>query len=317
VIATSPPPLVAPPDAARIVRLGAPAGGYILDDRHRRTAQIRYRLGADAADGPWVKVTFRVTLRLDQHLAPNAFGEVEALTDGLPSASIELSRAPGGGVRWTAAGLHSGGDGVAHRPRLRIAYSNYVRTQASGRGTHTLAFRYVPHRGFRLPAARIEAGTGVSLTRQPPQALRVGRAAVRAVPPSLDHLEIQLKITNVGHRTARGIGVQWIDEGDGLQIAGPRRASVLRAGASQVVTLDAVGSRDREHHVKVLASSSVGQDVADVIIPVPRRPPPTGDRGSASADGGRFAWGPAGASVVAAGLLLLAARAVVRRRRRV
>jgi hypothetical protein len=313
------PVLVPPaPQSLTLERLGVAPGGVVLDNRHRRSATFAYRLDRDARGPQWLMVTFRVRVELGPRVSRHALGSVEAFTDRLASASIEMARAPSGsGVRWTAAGLHSGATGVERGRSFRVAYTNYVRTQAAGAGRHELTFRYRSLDGFRLRRATIESGTAIVLSRQPPQALRV-RARVEAVPPSLDRVRIKLAVTNIGQRPARHVTFSALPQTPGVAVQRPPAGAPIPPGATASASLEAVGDRSAERRVQVLVASSVGEDVANVVVPSLARgaavPPASVGRSAGGGDGG--SRGALGLGALVAAAAVAGAAQLARRRQR-
>lgn len=245
--------------------LGARAP-VVLTTAAPHSPDLRYRLRADRPRPTWLKIALRARITVRGGSPQRSFAEVSALADGLASASIELK--PKGNRTWfAAAGLHSGSTGVTARRTFRIAYTNYVRSQASVTGRHRLRFVVRRWHGFRVERVVVERRSGLFLTHQPPQPLKA-TATLQADPAA-----IRVDVTNGGVKPARQVRFMSLADDRVLKVGHVAPIARIAPGATTTVLLPVTYTGgEGQRHVQVLASSDVGEATADLNVP-PLRPP--------------------------------------------
>jgi hypothetical protein len=296
------------PQLYDLARFGRPAG-IVLADRRRTSAALQYTI-PEPFDGRWVKVVVRMRATFPRGRL-RGFAHVTAVTDGRVSASIELE-GRGRAVRWSAVGLHEGRSGRTASRRLRVSLSNYARVQAGTPGTHALRFRVKTFDGFRLRRVRIEPGSGLLVTRQPPQALKSTAVLEPLRPRAGTSFVVRLAVTNIGVLPARDVHLRVLAQ-QGLRPAEPLpRLHDIPPGGSVDVTLPVDALAEGDRLLQVLTESDVGQDVLELEVPVD--PAASGTAAAEPPDGGLPPWAPLGAAVAATALTATARRRLTRRR---
>jgi hypothetical protein len=255
---------------------GLPAFGarspVVLTQSARRSPTFRYRLARERPKKTWLKLAFRLRVDLVQGGRNPGFAEITADTDGRPSGSVELKRTPDGRTRWTAAALHGGAEGVTRRPSARVAFTNYVRTVASTTGAHTLRFRLREWNGFRVRRVVVEPRTGLFLTHQPPQPLRLATTVQRpAGGDATSAFTIRVRIANTGVKPVTRVDVGALTGGD-VTVAEVPDVERIAPGGSATVALTATPAQAVDHFVQVFAFSRLGGATAELTVPA--QPPP-------------------------------------------
>lgn len=252
-----------------LTRLGGPEAGFVLTTANRRTPELRYRVPEHRSGDPrrWLKVVLRARVELAGDHGGRGFGAISLLTSNYSSATAEFGpvRDSNGAkkVRWTGAALHGGREVVTARQRFRIAFTNYARVQGSKPGVHTLAFRLRIDDGLRVRRVTIEPGSGLWLTRQPPQALAVASTKVIPSRPGVGQpFKIRFSIKNNGVIDSGPVSFDPL-----LPPAFKLRARLpqikrIAPGRTDAADLDVVAESAGSYRIETLASSRVGQALA-------------------------------------------------------
>lgn len=292
----------------------------VLTERRRTGPVVAFEVPGGGA-APYLKVRLRFRLTLDPR-SGTGFGLVNALTDGAPSAGVELKTRRAGGTfvtRTSAVSLN----GVEHaRFRGRIiatGMTNYVLRRVEEPGEHTLGFSLESYEGMRVRRVVIAPSSGVVATRQPPSGLAVAaevpRRIVRGRP-----FQIRLRARNVGLRTARRVRFQYVLPGS-ASFRGRRRDVAwpdIAPGRSRERTLTVRLRRAGRASFQFYAESSVGNDIAETAVRVEPAGAAAGD-GAQTPRRGEDAGGgdlPLIGGVIGAGIAGGAIAAIVARRRR-
>lgn len=291
-----------------LARFERPAG-IVLTSTQRTSPALRYSV-PERFEGRWVKVVLSMRAELPSG-RQRGFAHVTAVTDGRVSAAIELE-ARGRAVHWSAVGLHDARSGRTTGRSVRVQLSNYARVQATKPGRHTLRFRVKTFDGFRLQRVQIKPGSGLLVTRQPPQALTAMATVQPPQPVAGTSFDVRLALTNTGVLPAAHIKLRALAQA-GLRPREPLpTVPDIPAGGTTDVALrvDAVAAGSQL--LQVLTESSVGQDLRELRVPV--APAPAAAGGSLPAAAGSIPWTPLGAALAAGAFATAAMRRVSRRR---
>jgi hypothetical protein len=201
-----------------------------------------------------------------------------------------------------------------------VAFTNYARVQGSSPGVHTLAFRLRLDDGIRVRRVVIEPGSGLSLTRQPPQALAVRSTTVLPASPVVGQpFTVRFSIVNRGVVESGPLTLDPLLP-PGIERRGrlPHLAS-LGPGAARSTDLVYSAARPGAYRIETLASSSVGQALVvarpQVVVAAARRAPAGAEEGGGGgSDGWLLALGVSIVGLAGAGIWRVRRTADARRR---